>query len=41
MSLFAHTTVLVVVAGINFRQASEGVYAVGPGDISKFNTTIF
>lgn len=38
--LMWHTS-LVVVATINFRQASEGIYAVGPGDISKFNTTIF
>ena len=35
------TTTLVVLAAINFRRASEGIYAVGPGDISKFNVTIF
>ena len=35
------TTTLVVLATINFRRASEGIYAVGPGDISKFNVTIF
>jgi hypothetical protein len=37
--LMWHTS-LVLVAAINFRQASEGIYAVGPGDISKFDVVI-
>ncbi|KAM0694993.1 hypothetical protein Q7P36_005349 [Cladosporium allicinum] len=40
-TLFTLATLLVVLAAINFRRASLGVYAVGPGDISKFNVTIF
>jgi hypothetical protein len=31
----------VVVAIINFRQASKRIYAVGPGDVPKYGFTIF
>jgi hypothetical protein len=31
----------VVAAIVNFRQASKGIYAIGPGDAPKYNSTIF
>ena len=33
--------VAVAMAGSEIHQAPEGVYAVGPGDVPKFNLTIF
>jgi hypothetical protein len=34
--ILACITVAVVVAGSNFRQAAEGVYVLGPGDVAIF-----